>query len=129
MIIPLCRMKTYVVVCLNRCGGCGSKVGAQVLSTALRRVKKLMAHNRSEVITGLGDDAALVLPPAPPAYLVHSIDYFRSFISDPYLMGQIAVNHALSGTVSYNCGFAYLMRTSIIYKAAFRHSFIMVLKV
>ena len=45
----------------------------------------------------LGDDAALVLPPAPPAYLVHSIDYFRSFINDPYVMGQIAVNHALSG--------------------------------
>ena len=47
----------------------------------------------------LGDDAALVLPPAPPAYLVHSIDYFRSFINDPYVMGQIAVNHALSGIV------------------------------
>ena len=47
----------------------------------------------------LGDDAALVLPPSPPAYLVHSIDYFRSFINDPYVMGQIAVNHALSGIV------------------------------
>jgi hypothetical protein len=46
----------------------------------------------------LGDDAALVRPPEAPAYLVHSIDYFRSFISDPFLMGQIAVNHALSGT-------------------------------
>jgi hypothetical protein len=44
-----------------------------------------------------GDDAALVRPPQAPAYLVHSIDYFRSFISDPFLMGQIAVNHALSG--------------------------------
>lgn len=48
-------------------------------------------------IVHTGDDAALVRPPLPPAYLVQSIDYFRSFISDPYVMGQIAVNHALSG--------------------------------
>ena len=48
------------------------------------------------------DDAALILPPPPPAYLVHTIDYFRSFVSDPYLFGQIAANHALSDIYAMN---------------------------
>jgi selenide,water dikinase len=88
-----------------RCGGCGSKVGSQVLSRALSRVREF-AHRRPEVIAGIGvgegDDCALVTPPAPPAYLVHSIDYFRSFISDPFLFGRIAANHALSDVHAMN---------------------------
>ena len=77
---------------------------------------------RSEVLAGVGDDAALVLPPmctyastyastdastdtsastlstssgraslrdASPPLLVQTIDYFRSFVSDPYLLGQV----------------------------------------
>lgn len=88
-----------------RCGGCGSKVGAQVLSRALSRVREF-AHRRPQIIAGIGvgegDDCALVIPPAPPAYLVHSIDYFRSFISDPFLFGQIAANHSLSDVHAMN---------------------------
>jgi len=88
-----------------RCGGCGSKVGAQVLSRVLDRVKYLL-HKRSEVIGGIdgnSDDCAVVkVPQTPGAYMVHSIDYFRSFISDPYLMGQIAANHALSDVFAMN---------------------------
>jgi selenide,water dikinase len=66
-----------------------------------------MVHRRDEVICGIaqegpGDDAALLRPPAPPAYLVHTIDYFRSFVSDPYLFGQIAANHALSDVYAMN---------------------------
>ena len=49
----------------------------------------------------VGDDAALLLPPLPPFYMVQTIDYFRSFVSDPYLFGQIAANHALSGVVMH----------------------------
>lgn len=54
-------------------------------------------HALSYDYVASGDDAALVVPPAPPAYTVHTLDYFRSFVSDPYLFGQIAANHALSG--------------------------------
>jgi selenide,water dikinase len=50
----------------------------------------------------LGDDAALIIPPASPAYSVHTIDYFRSFVSDPYVFGQIAANHALSDVYAMN---------------------------
>jgi selenide,water dikinase len=52
--------------------------------------------------TTAGDDAALILPPSPPAYSVHTLDYFRSFLSDPYLFGQIAANHALSDVYAMN---------------------------
>ena len=87
-----------------RCGGCGSKVGAQVLTRALSRVKAMIV-DRPEVICGLlngDDDAALLRAPAPPFYLVHTIDYFRCFIGDPYLFGQIAANHALSDVFAMN---------------------------
>lgn len=45
-----------------------------------------------------GDDAALTVPPSGGSVLmVHSLDYFRSFISDPFIFGRVAANHALSG--------------------------------
>ena len=72
-----------------RCGGCGSKVGAGVLNRVLSRLG---------VDEGGGlDDAAVVSPPSEPeAVMVHTVDFFRSFVTDPYLFGQIAANHALS---------------------------------
>lgn len=84
-----------------RCGGCGSKVGAALLQRSLERVKHLNAV-RAEVVTGAGDDAALVRPPPPGTLLVQTIDYFRNFVSDPYLFGRIAANHALSDIHAMN---------------------------
>jgi len=108
-----------------RCGGCGAKVGSSTLRRALARVRQwkeqqehqlggaqcqqhkhrqgtcpespaadhILAHHGQ---LGLGADDAAVLPPPPPGQLaVSTIDFFRSFWPDAYLLGAIAANHAL----------------------------------
>jgi selenide,water dikinase len=77
-----------------RCGGCGAKVGASVLERALHRVG---AMQRDEVLIGLGspDDAAVIATSDGRAS-VHTIDFFRAMIDDPFVFGQIAATHALS---------------------------------
>jgi selenide, water dikinase len=76
-----------------RCGGCGAKVGATVLTRALGSVKPAV---RGDVVVGLDapDDAALV-DTGGPRLMVQTVDYFRAIIDDPYMFGKIAANHAL----------------------------------
>ncbi|MBE9064708.1 selenide, water dikinase SelD [cf. Phormidesmis sp. LEGE 11477] len=95
------------------CAGCGSKVGNQTLKRALNRVRAEAASNsdwphRNNIYTGLDqpDDAAIVQIPAGKL-AVHTVDQFSALVDDPFIFGQICVNHCLSdlfamGATSHN---------------------------
>lgn len=77
-----------------RCGGCGAKVGAQVLANV---VGELTTVVRDDVQVGLQapDDAAVLALPANTP-LVQSVDQFRALVDDPFEQGRLAALHALS---------------------------------
>jgi selenide,water dikinase len=76
-----------------RCGGCGAKVGATVLTRVMQR---LPDTRRDDVLIGRDapDDCAMLTVPQGKV-MVQSVDYFRAFIEDTYTFGAIAANHAL----------------------------------
>lgn len=74
-----------------RCGGCGAKIGSSVLQNVL---SQLDIQSNSDVVSGPGDDAAIINL-SPNTQWLQSVDFFRSFIEDPYLLGRIAAVHSL----------------------------------
>lgn len=77
-----------------RCGGCGAKVGADVLERALSRVD---GGRRPDVRSGLDEpDDAAVLAVDAGRVAVQSVDFFRDFLDDPYRFGAVAAHHALN---------------------------------
>jgi selenide,water dikinase len=83
-----------------RCGGCGAKLGRQVLQSVLDRLEM---GSRPDVLLGCrpGDDAAVLQTPAGKVQL-QTTDFFKAFVEDPYLFGQIAANNALSDIFAMN---------------------------
>jgi selenide,water dikinase len=79
------------------CGGCGAKVGADALGNALAQ----LSRQYPEHCRGNGDDAAAI-PWAGAGPVIQSLDVLRQMVADPWLMGRIAANHALSDL--YACG-------------------------
>ncbi len=91
-----------------RCGGCGSKIAGDVLSAVLKR---LDLPDDPRILMGCraGEDAAVhrVRPDlfgAEPEKLVEvqTVDYFKSFVDDPYLFGRIAALHSVSDLHAMN---------------------------
>jgi selenide,water dikinase len=76
------------------CGGCAAKVGESVLSRTLERIG---APGDPAVLIGLAerDDVAAVASPRGDV-VVSTVDSFRAFTDDPYLVGRIAAVNAMS---------------------------------
>ena len=72
------------------CGGCAAKPGADALQAGLA---DLPPPKRPEVLTGPGDDAAVIR--LADGVQVLTTDHFRAFWDDPFVMGRIAAVHAL----------------------------------
>ena len=89
-----------------RCSGCAAKVPADVLSRVMRRLREdapsdggaLGGGGRNGVIVGVdgGDDCAIVSSEGKGFASVHTVDFLKSMVDDPFVLGVIAANHALS---------------------------------
>lgn len=82
------------------CAGCGSKVGAEALRSALGSLQPV---ENPDVLAGLdaGEDAAISRWPAE-RLMVQTQDHFPAFIDEPWLFGRIAALHALSDAWAMN---------------------------
>ena len=74
-----------------RCGGCGAKLGADILQRTLDR---LAIEPSGAALNGIGDDAAVVS--LARGQVAVSCDGFRTMIGDAYRFGRISAHHALN---------------------------------
>ena len=80
-----------------RCGGCGAKLGADLLNRVLAR---LDLPEDASLLQGIGDDAAVMR--LEGTHLVLTCDGFRAMIDDPYRFGRVAAHHALNDAYAMN---------------------------
>lgn len=75
------------------CGGCGAKIGSATLAGVLTELKDEFPDHCPN---GREADDTAIVSGYGSGDLVQSVDVLREIVSDPWLMGQIAANHALS---------------------------------
>ncbi|CDU17508.1 selenide water dikinase, putative [Plasmodium yoelii] len=88
----------------NTCGGCGSKVPSNVLSNSLKSLNIYTSPNVYLGVEGCDDCCIFVHSKSKrseesPA-LVQTIDFFKSFIDDEYILGEVIAIHCLSDIYS-----------------------------
>jgi selenide,water dikinase len=95
-----------------RCGGCAAKIGPGPLSRVLSR---LASPAIDGIVVGLDapDDGAVIRPPTS-GYLVQTVDFFRAFIDDPYVFGEIAANHALNDVLAMGGVPRHALATAVV---------------
>ena len=95
-----------------RCGGCAAKIGPMPLSQALSKLPPPIVDG---VLVGLEapDDAAILQPPKS-GYLVQTVDFFRAFVDDPFVFGEIAANHALNDVFAMGGVPRHALATAVI---------------
>ena len=95
-----------------RCGGCAAKIGPLPLSQALSKLPPPIVDG---VLVGLEtpDDAAILQPPTS-GYLVQTVDFFRAFVDDPFMFGEIAANHALNDVFAMGGVPRHALATAVI---------------
>jgi selenide,water dikinase len=76
------------------CAGCGSKVGAQLLTRVLARLSQPATEKVASSLDKI-EDVALV-PQSRHPWAAWSVDYFTSPVEQPALAGRIAALHAAS---------------------------------
>ena len=77
------------------CAGCGSKVGPDILSSVLQLLRD-SPYGHVAPPPEEADDAAVLEVGGACKAIAQSVDFFRSFVEDPFVFGAIAANHALS---------------------------------
>ncbi len=77
-----------------RCGGCGAKISSILLRKVLSDIKVVSDES---IVMGVdsSDDCAVIAPP-DGKLLCQSVDVLKSLVTDPYVQGKIAAEHALS---------------------------------
>lgn len=113
-----------------RCGGCGAKIGAPILSRVLDSLSSVQQQQRASSGSGnsstgpllaLRDDAAVLEPPPQGHVTIHTVDFLRSFVTDPWVFGRIAAIHALSDCYAmgeWEGGLLYWEYTAVLCSAA-----------
>ncbi len=82
------------------CGGCAAKIPSSVLHDALSRLK---IGSHPDVLVGVKDAEDVAVMRVPQGKLIaQTTDFFRSFLEDPFLMGQVAAANATSDLYAKN---------------------------